>query len=64
MTAQYATTVLELSGLTAKDFAKKIGVSYGTVLNWKSGKSDPSFLSQRIIRQMFRNEVRQINPTL
>ena len=34
--------LIKESGLTAKDFAKKVGVSQGNITDWKTGRAKPS----------------------
>lgn len=47
-------TVLQLSGLTTKQFAERIGVRPSTVRAWISGKNEPHFLSQKTMRFHFK----------
>ena len=56
--------IIELSGLTTKQFAERIQVSAPTVRKWKKGDSEPLFVNQKIIRQAFKNEVSQANRML
>lgn len=37
--------LIKESGLTAKDFAKKVGVSQGNITDWKTGRAKPSVQS-------------------
>jgi DNA-binding transcriptional regulator YiaG len=39
-------------GLTQEQFAAKVGVTFSTVNRWESGKSKPSPLAMRQIKEM------------
>jgi DNA-binding transcriptional regulator YiaG len=60
MCKEFINKIIELSGLTTRQFAEKIKVSIPTVRKWRKGESDPLFHNQKIIRSVFKNEVTQI----
>ncbi len=43
-------------GLTQEELAHKLGVSWGTIARWESGKSKPSKLAQRAIENLIKEE--------
>jgi len=60
MTKYFIIDVYLESKLTKKDFAKKLSISTTTLNNWLSGKSEPLFVNQKIIRQVFKEEISKI----
>lgn len=61
MKGEYISRVIELSGISKKNFAKRVGVSISTVNNWVNGVTDPQFYNQKIVRSAFRLETRQLD---
>ena len=39
-------------GLSQEKFAGMLGVSFSTVNRWESGKTKPSYLAQKMLRQL------------
>ena len=62
MESTFINKIIKSTGLGVDDFAKKIGVSSATVRKWKSGKSEPLFVNQIIIRSTFKKEIKRIDP--
>lgn len=62
MQKEFINKIIELSGLTTKQFAEKIKVSVPTVRKWKKGESEPLFVNQKTIRSVFSREVAQAVP--
>ena len=60
MTKDFIINVYLKSKLTKKDFAGKLSVSTTTLNNWLSGNIEPSFINQKIIRQVFKEEISKI----
>lgn len=60
MTKDFIIDVYLKSKLTKKDFAKKLSISTTTLNNWLSGKSEPLFVNQKIMRQVFKDEISKI----
>ena len=60
MTKDFIIAVYLESKLTKKYFAKKLSISTATLNNWLSGKSEPLFVNQKIIRQVFKEEISKI----
>lgn len=60
MTQEIFLKIFKKSKLNIKDFATKLGVSPDSVSRWKSGKQEPSFVNQKRIRVIFRDEVNAI----
>ena len=60
MTKDFIINVYLKSKLTKKDFAGKLSVSTTTLNNWLSGNTEPLFINQKIIRQVFKEEISKI----
>lgn len=46
--------IREQLGLTQEELARKLGVSWGTVARWESGKVKPSPLARKVIEDLLR----------
>lgn len=60
MSADTIARVVELSGLTTKEFAAKIGANPKTVRRWIAGTQEPSFVSQKVMRYYFRSLFKKV----
>jgi DNA-binding transcriptional regulator YiaG len=60
MSGETIAKVLELSGLSTRQFAAKIGANPKTVRRWVTGVQEPSFVSQKLVRYYFRDLVKRV----
>ena len=47
-----------LAGLTQEKLAQELGVAHATVQRWERGKSKPTQLAQKALRQFFKKQLR------
>ncbi|MEA5578680.1 helix-turn-helix transcriptional regulator [Anabaena sp. UHCC 0451] len=40
-----------LTGLTQEQFAASLGVTYGTINRWENGRSQPSPIAMKLVKQ-------------
>lgn len=57
MTQHFLLMIFIKSKMNFKQIAKRLGVSYATVLKWKEGKSEPHFVNQKVIHSVFKKEI-------
>lgn len=56
MTPQQITTARERAGLSRKELAAKLGVSWRTVEKWEQGRGGPSKTALALLKIVLKNE--------